>query len=66
MQSRGGVSKGTNSNFPWTPAYDFVFVNHVTTDTSSYHAYGIGDADALFRYRVPVDRFGEVGRSENG
>ena len=45
-QQAGGA--GGAGNFPETPAYNFVFVNHVTTNSFFVPTqYGIDDADAL-------------------
>src|SRR5215216_4601110 len=45
-QQAGGGGAG---NFPETPEYNFVFVNHVTTNSFFVPTqYGIEDADALF------------------
>ena len=46
-QQAGGA--GGAGNFPKTPEYNFVFVNHVTTNSFFVPTqYGIEDADALF------------------
>ena len=45
-QQAGGA--GGAGNFPKTPEYNFVFVNHVTTNSFFVPPqYGIEDADAL-------------------
>ncbi len=44
----GGGSGGSGGNFPDTPEYNFVFVNHVTTNPFFVPTqYGIEDAQAL-------------------
>ncbi len=44
----GGGSGGAGGNFPETPEYNFVFVNHVTTNPFFVPTqYGIEDAQAL-------------------
>src|ERR687893_3178598 len=44
----GGGSGGSGGNFPDTPEYNFVFVNHVTTNPFFVATqYGIEDAQAL-------------------
>src|ERR687893_77687 len=44
----GGGSGGSGGNFPDTPEYNFVFVNHVTTNPFFVPTqYGIEDAEAL-------------------
>jgi simple sugar transport system substrate-binding protein len=44
----GGGSGGSGGNFPETPEYNFVFVNHVTTNPFFVPTqYGIEDAQAL-------------------
>jgi simple sugar transport system substrate-binding protein len=46
--SQGGGSGGSGGNFPDTPEYNFVFVNHVTTNPFFVPTqYGIEDAQAL-------------------
>src|SRR5918992_65076 len=46
--SQGGGSGGSGGNFPDTPEYNFVFVNHVTTNPFFVPTqYGIEDAEAL-------------------
>jgi simple sugar transport system substrate-binding protein len=47
-QGGGGGSGGSGGNFPDTPEWNFVFVNHVTTNTFFVPTqYGIEDAEAL-------------------
>jgi simple sugar transport system substrate-binding protein len=47
-QGGGGGSGGSGGNFPDTPEYNFVFVNHVTTNPFFVPTqYGIEDAQAL-------------------
>lgn len=47
-QSGGGGGGGGAGNFPGTPKYNFVFVNHVTTNSFfTATQYGIQDASAL-------------------
>ena len=44
----GGGSGGSGGNFPDTPEYNFVFINHVTTNPFFLPTqYGIEDAEAL-------------------
>jgi simple sugar transport system substrate-binding protein len=44
----GGGSGGSGGNFPDTPEYNFVFINHVTTNPFFVPTqYGIEDAQAL-------------------
>src|SRR5918992_4486407 len=46
--SQGGGSGGSGGNFPDTPEYNFVFVNHVTTNPFFVPTqYGAEDASAL-------------------
>src|SRR5215213_3977173 len=46
--SQGGGSGGSGGNFPNTPEWNFVFVNHVTTNPFFVPTqYGIEDAQAL-------------------
>ena len=46
--SQGGGSGGSGGNFPDTPEWNFVFVNHVTTNPFFVPTqYGIEDAQAL-------------------
>jgi simple sugar transport system substrate-binding protein len=46
--SSGGTETGAVGNFPETPQYNFVFVNHVTTNPFFVPTrYGIQDASAL-------------------
>src|ERR671912_429244 len=46
--SQGGGSGGSGGNFPNTPEWNFVFVNHVTTNPFFVPTqYGIEDAEAL-------------------
>src|SRR5215217_2549902 len=46
--SQGGGSGGSGGNFPNTPEWNFVFVNHVTTNPFFIPTqYGIEDAQAL-------------------
>ena len=47
QQASQGGGGGSGGNFPDTPEWNFVFVNHVTTNRSSYPLYGIEDAEAL-------------------
>ncbi len=48
----GGGSGGSGGNFPDTPEYNFVFVNHVTTNPFFVPTqYGIEDAQALLGTR---------------
>ena len=48
----GGGSGGSGGNFPETPEYNFVFVNHVTTNPFFVPTqYGIEDAQALLGTR---------------
>src|SRR5687767_1903379 len=50
--SQGGGSGGSGGNFPDTPEYNFVFVNHVTTNPFFVPTqYGIEDAEALLGTR---------------
>ena len=50
--SQGGGSGGSGGNFPDTPEYNFVFVNHVTTNPFFVPTqYGIEDAQALLGTR---------------
>ena len=58
----GGSSKSSSSsgagNYPATPKWKWVFVNHVTTNPFFVPTqYGIEDADAIFG-PLPVDRLG--------
>src|ERR671916_1169770 len=47
-QGGGGGAGGSGGNFPDTPEYNFVFVNHVTTNPFFVPTqYGIEDAQAL-------------------
>src|ERR687894_535349 len=47
QESQGGAG-GSGGNFPETPEYNFVFVNHVTTNPFFLPTqYGIEDAEAL-------------------
>src|SRR5215211_6870361 len=47
-QGGSGGSGGSGGNFPDTPEYNFVFVNHVTTNPFfTATRYSIEDADAL-------------------
>src|SRR4028118_2405049 len=47
-RARRGGSGGSGGNFPETPEYNFVFVNHVTTNPFFVPTqYGIEDAEAL-------------------
>ncbi|HZA47258.1 MAG TPA: sugar ABC transporter substrate-binding protein, partial [Rubrobacter sp.] len=47
-QGGSGGSGGSGGNFPDTPEYNFVFVNHVTTNPFFVPTqYGIEDAQAL-------------------
>jgi simple sugar transport system substrate-binding protein len=47
-QGGGGSQGGSGGNFPETPQYSFVFVNHVTTNPFfTPTQYGIDDAQAL-------------------
>jgi simple sugar transport system substrate-binding protein len=48
QQASQGGSGGSGGNFPDTPEYNFVFVNHVTTNPFFVPTqYGIEDAEAL-------------------
>jgi simple sugar transport system substrate-binding protein len=48
QQASQGGSGGSGGNFPETPEYNFVFVNHVTTNPFFVPTqYGIEDAEAL-------------------
>jgi simple sugar transport system substrate-binding protein len=48
QQGGGGGNGGSGGNFPDTPEYNFVFVNHVTTNPFfTATRYGIEDAQAL-------------------
>src|SRR5262245_5150688 len=46
--SGGGGGSGAHGNFPETPEWNFVFINHVTTNPFFVPTqYGIEDASAL-------------------
>jgi simple sugar transport system substrate-binding protein len=50
--NKGAAAKGGAGNFPVTPKYNFVFVNHVTTNPFfTPTQYGIQDASALLNTR---------------
>jgi simple sugar transport system substrate-binding protein len=50
----GGEAGGAVGNFPETPAYEFVFVNHVTTNPFFVPTkYGLEDAAALLGIPAP-------------
>ena len=52
--SNGGTEAGAVGNFPETPEYEFVFVNHVTTNSFFRPTiYGLQDAAALLGIPEP-------------
>jgi ABC-type sugar transport system substrate-binding protein len=70
-QGGGGGAGGSGGNFPDTPEWNFVFVNHVTTNPFFVPTqYGIEDAQAGHYVAVAgvrdLGRKGDGGRDELG